>query len=180
MPKAIFTLINAVTADQIARDLDAATALLDKAVNFYQARLADFRARTPNCDDECVRLLETHGATPIQGMYSLLSDFRATKDARIAVELAKQAKPRAASVKIAVTESYDIKDQLKARGYRFDSDGYWVDFAGLNVKAAWCKTITPDEINMTAAELQAIGCDLLVDTALNTAVANIKADISEA
>lgn len=178
MSKAIFTITHAVTAEQIAANVDAAQTKLDKAVSFYQARLADYRARTPNCDDECVRLMETRGSTPIHSMYSLLNDFNTTKDARRRVEFAKQVKPRSASINIAVIDSFDIKDQLKTKGYRFNRDGYWVDFAGINVKAAWCKSIKPDAIDSTVAELQALGCELVMDSAINSAVANIKANVA--
>lgn len=180
MSKAIFTVIHAVTAEQIAADVAAAQAKLDKAVSLYQSRLADYRARTPNCDDECVRLMETRGSTPISSMYSVLNDYNATKDARRSVEIAKQVKPRAASINVAVIDSFDIKDQLKAKGYRFNRDGYLVDFVGLNVKAAWCKTIRPDAIDATVAELQALGCELIMDSAINGAVANIKANTANA
>ncbi len=45
------------------------------------------------------------------------------------------------------------KEALKARGYRFDRDGYWRDIVGLHTSPAWCKSLPQD---ILADELQAL------------------------
>jgi hypothetical protein len=48
-------------------------------------------------------------------------------------------------LEIAVINSFTIKDDLKQRGYHFDSDGYWNDFLGLKTTPAWVKRIIVDD-----------------------------------
>jgi hypothetical protein len=178
MPKAIFTVLAAITAEDIAADAAAARAKHDKAISFYKDAVRRYRRDVPGVTDEEIAAMEQRGSCSRQGMYSLHADYREIAREASRLQLAQRTKPRAAEVAIAVINSYDIKDQLRTLGYQFVRDGYWHDFAGLRTSGAWTKRSTPDKAAADIDQLLQLGCDLELDGTLNTVAADVKARIA--
>jgi hypothetical protein len=75
-----------------------------------------------------------------------------------------------------VISGYEIREELKARGYRFERDVYWSDPFGKQVKSGWYKEIPLDD----PVALQQEGewlvehAKVCLDTPLATLGANIR------
>lgn len=185
MPAAIITHIAAV--DPAANNARAA-AQAEKAkaaADVYRQQCDRLKARHPDyCTDAVIRQIEGgwHGWLPGVSHHA---DYRHYKDAVRAAESAAQIAARAvaspAKIRIAVIQSFDVKDMLKALGYRFDKEGYWNDFAGLKVTAAWVKDIPSENHAAMQSEIQHLsdmGVDIRMDADLNHIVAGLRAAIN--
>jgi hypothetical protein len=173
MSIAIFTAIHAVT--RADAEIAACAQEVARAARFYASQLAQRRAECPHISDADVAQFEARGTCTGGLTHSLQQDFLTHKKALRALDRAR----RLDWVDIAVVKSYAIKDALRQAGYRYRSDGYWHDFAGLRVSPAWCKTVLPEEALAEIERLRALGCELRLDHDLNHLVANIKADLEQ-
>ena len=166
MSKAILTATREITQDDINRDAQAAQ---DKAVAAraeYERQCANEKISPENkAAGESGRLCSGGGWDSVKTQWIRVQ--RAESSARQAADSAKHRKPRKATVKIAVVDSYDIKDELKSRGYRFSRDGYRVDFLGMQIKAAWVREVAPGEAETEVAALRELGATVEADSAIN-------------
>lgn len=181
MATAVITYLAAVSAASLLAQADAQAAEAAKRRASYEAAEAAFRRDRLHTTDDEIRRMQTHGTCGTIGMHGLLSAYRYWQDAQRHAgqmrELAAVTKPTPARVRIAVVDSFDIKDALKGQGYRFDRDGYWVDFLGLHVKAAWVKTLradAADDLGAALRQLAELGVSLRQDDALNELVSNLQ------
>jgi hypothetical protein len=185
MPTAIFTHLAAITPESIAagvarvsRAADKARAELDRMCSSAAAggmtldAIAAYRDGTCTCTAAygCGR-----GEFDARGILRARADDRsAALQLRDAKTRASRMRPSPAAVRIAVVDSYEIKDSLRTAGYRFDRDGYWCDPVGAHTKAAWYKEISPDLADTEIARLESIGCAIELDSEINALVVGIR------
>lgn len=77
---------------------------------------------------------------------------RAEQQVRAVEDIQRNTQCHGERIRIAVTDSYSIKDDLKAHGYRFSSAGHWLDMLGMRTAPAWVRTM-PLEHGEGEAEL---------------------------
>lgn len=66
-------------------------------------------------------------------------------------------------VRIAVINSYAVREQLKARGYRYETDAHWRDALGLKTVPGWVKEVeTTDVLEDEDRALRALGAEIRV------------------
>lgn len=164
--KAILTATREITQDDINRDARAAQ---DKAVaerDEYERQCATAGISPENkAAGESGRLCSGSGWDRVKTLWVRVQ--RAESSARRSADSAKHRKPRKATVKIAVVDGYALKDALKSRGYRFDRDGYWVDFLGMKTQAAWVREVAPGSAEAEIAALRGLGATVEADSAIN-------------
>jgi hypothetical protein len=166
MSKAILTATREITQDDINRDGQAAQdkAVAERAEYERQCRHAGISPQN-KAAGESGRLCSGGGWDRVKTQWIRVQ--RAESSARQAADSAKHRKARKATVNIAVVDSYDIKDALKSRGYRFNRDGYWVDFLGMHTKAAWVREVAPVSAEAEIAALRDLGATVEADSAIN-------------
>lgn len=58
-----------------------------------------------------------------------------------------------ANIKITAISAFAVKDELKARGYRFDHEALWIDPLGQRSLPGWERTMPGTDAAAIAAEL---------------------------
>lgn len=185
-PTAICTYLPAVTLAGLAEAVSARETEATKRRKYYDAKVSEYQADRPHCTDDLIRLMEQRGQCGIEGMYSLLSSYKHWQDAdrmlQHAREMLRRTRPTPAKIKIAVIDSFAVKDQLKGSGYRFERDGHWIDPFGLRVKAAWVKVIDAEDLTIDLqahfAHLEYCGVTVQMDSDVNAVATRVKHTIS--
>lgn len=97
-------------------------------------------------------------------LYSLrlayLSWQRAEQTLKLAHWQAARTKATPAKVRVAVINSYPIRDTLRADGYKFGQDGHWHDPVGAKTSPAWVKQWAAEDragVDAALAKLQSLG-----------------------
>jgi hypothetical protein len=183
-PRAIFSIMAAITREGLRRDLETAEAAADREQHLYDGQVADYRKRldwvSPDAFDAEIAAMERRGHCGRPGLHSLYVQYLQVRKAVAAVDMARRqaatVKPMPAEVRVAVIDAYAVKDALKIAGYRYARDGHWVDWLGMRVKAAWVKVL-PADLGIVRAEVAAlrdIGVTCEEDDAVNNACANVR------
>lgn len=164
-PTAIITFLAEVTQADIDYEVEKARKAEAEAIREYEITVQNIKPEI-RAEGESGRLCIGGGWD-----FAQKNAWARVKNAEIyvfaAIDLAKHQTPKPARLKIAVINSYDIKDTLKASGYKFSPDGYWVDFIGAKVKAAWVKSVLLDKAADEIEKLTAIGVTIKTDNQLN-------------
>ncbi len=177
MATMIATYLEAVTREAaLARSGDAKQKA-DKAKSFYAARRDEYVAHC-GCSLDEIETMERHGTCGRVGMHSLYAEYldasNAESLARNLQEIADRTKPRAACIKLQVSDSYSVKGALKSMGYTYDRAGYWADVLGTSTKPAWIKNLPVDHetIAREVNALVALGVACKVAGPMATVLAN--------
>jgi len=154
-PTAIVSLIPGITNAQIAKQRDKLVRADESAMLRYADSRHSVQAQSPMVTDEWIMLMETRGWLGNSALHSLHGPWKEARRAAQALKSFESStpKPTQPSARVAVLNGFAIKEALKARGYRFDRDGYWRDIVGLHTSPAWCKSLPQD---ILADELQAL------------------------
>jgi len=156
---AIIRKIPAITSEQIARQMGDLWLADEKAKIHYADTRNHVRALNPEITDEWIMLMETKGWIGNSALYPIHGAWLVARRAAQNLKLIEEKLPKVvpARAHIAVVNSFSLKDELKARSYRFDRDGHWRDVLGQSTMPAWCKTISVGALDLEVQILTTLG-----------------------
>jgi hypothetical protein len=148
----------------------------DRAARMCAEWVEERRRDGLRIDDEEITAMR-RGSAPRSSSHQYISMWRdhvAAAEAARAAQAAAKRPPRAPTIEIVVTESYDIRVALRAAGYRYSASAMSRDLLGLSRVAGWVKSgITPAEAMQEHRILMDLGCEEQIEPQATTLLRSV-------